>query len=272
MSDNNEYVLFAKSIQSSQIKQLIDALNSLLVDICLEWNSEGMKVAAIDDSHTVLLHIKLPSKNWEEYYVDNTDSPIKVGLSVLRLYHILKTVQNSNVLTFYVKKKEPDVFHIRVDNPDKKITSNFRLNMLDIDYLKPKPWTSNMDISVCMPSHDFQKIVRDMSQLSTNVEIRATRNELVFSCSDQIQSCSQQTIFSTDIEDESNVQIRVKDDGDNPVYRGIFSLKYLSTFNKCSQISSQVTIHLKIGHSLVLCYESSLGELKIALTPQIEDL
>ena len=58
-------ILEVKTVQSSAFRVLIEALKEILTDANFEFDSTGIKVMAMDSSHTVLVHLKLQAKNFE---------------------------------------------------------------------------------------------------------------------------------------------------------------------------------------------------------------
>ena len=59
--EENKYLLEVKTVQSSAFRILVEALKEILTDANLEFDETGMKVMAMDSSHTVLVHLKLHS-------------------------------------------------------------------------------------------------------------------------------------------------------------------------------------------------------------------
>ena len=60
-------ILEVQTVQSSAFRILIEALKEILTDANLEFDNSGMKIMAMDSSHTVLVHLKLGSDNFENY-------------------------------------------------------------------------------------------------------------------------------------------------------------------------------------------------------------
>ena len=67
-SKNNQYLLEIQTVQASTFKQIIDALKEILMDVNLEFDETGMKVVALDNTHVVLVHLKLEADRFEKYY------------------------------------------------------------------------------------------------------------------------------------------------------------------------------------------------------------
>ena len=68
MVENNEkYYINIKTIQATIFKQVIDALKDILMDVNLEIDETGVKIIAMDNTHVVLIHLKLEADKFEEY-------------------------------------------------------------------------------------------------------------------------------------------------------------------------------------------------------------
>ena len=55
----------AKTIQANAFKTLIEALKEILNDANLEFDEHGIKIKAMDSSHTVLVYLKLEANKFE---------------------------------------------------------------------------------------------------------------------------------------------------------------------------------------------------------------
>ena len=53
--------------QSSAFRILIEALKEILTDSIIEFDEDGMRIVAMDASHTVLVHLRLASENFEHH-------------------------------------------------------------------------------------------------------------------------------------------------------------------------------------------------------------
>ena len=65
---NSEYLFELKTVQSSAFRILIEALKEILTDANIEIDENGLKVMAMDPTHTVLVHLKLEANKFEKYY------------------------------------------------------------------------------------------------------------------------------------------------------------------------------------------------------------
>ena len=48
-----------KTMQSSVIRTLVEALKEILTEANLEFDSNGIKIIAMDETHTVLVYLQL---------------------------------------------------------------------------------------------------------------------------------------------------------------------------------------------------------------------
>ena len=115
-----------------------------------------------------------------------------------------------------------------------------------------------------MPSSDFQKIIRDLSNISDKLEIKSAENEIIFKCQGQYASAE---IRRT--ESETNMRFLQKSTHINDnINQGEFSLKNLIYFIKCTNLCNQIEIYLENDRPLIVKYNvASLGEIKLCLSP-----
>ena len=94
---NYEFVV--STVQSSAFRTMIEALKDILNDVNIIFDSNGMKILAMDSTHVALVHMKLHANKFERFYCPKQ----KVcGVSVMRLFKLLKTMTPNDTLTFYI--------------------------------------------------------------------------------------------------------------------------------------------------------------------------
>jgi proliferating cell nuclear antigen len=264
MADKNEeYLVNIKTIQAPVFKQVIDALKDILTDVNLEIDETGIKIVAMDNTNIVLIHLKLEADKFEEYYCEKKTY---VGICMLKLHMLIKTIGTNDLLTLYIRKDDQSNLGIRIVNNDKNVETNYKLSTLDIDVLNIEIPPVDFHTIITMPSTYLQKIIRDMHNLAEYIEIRNINDQLFLSCKGDF--CSQETILGT--EKLQNITIcKSNDDVSQEIIQGVFSLKYLSIFTKCTNLCTNVEIYLKNSYPIILRYSiASLGEIKLCLSQQ----
>lgn len=262
MSENN-YILEIKTIQASTIKSVIDAMKEILMDVNLEFDENGMKIVALDNTHIVLIHLKLHADKFESYYCLKK---LYVGINMLKFHMLIKTIQNGDILSLFIHKDDPNILGITIENNEKNVKTTYKLSMLDIDVVNVDIPPADFNTIITMPSAYLQKIIRDMHNLAEYIEIKNIGGKLILSC--QGEFCCQETILATETQ---NIQIK-NNENTQEIIQGIFSLKYLSIFTKCTNLCSTVEIYLKNSYPIILQYSiASMGSVKLCLAQKSED-
>lgn len=259
---SNNYVLEVKTVQAAAFRILTEALKEILTDANFVFDETGLKVMAMDSSHTVLVHLKLTANNFEYYHCVNKKI---LGINMINFFKLIKTMGNSDTLTLYIDKDDESTLGIKIENSEKNSITKYNLNLMDLheDNISIPP--AVFDSVITMPSVDFQKICRDMHNLSDNIEIRSLENQIIFSCKGHF--ASQETIIG---ETNSGLSF-VKNQNPEEIVQGIFALKHLVLFSKCTNLCSSIELYLKNDYPLIIKYAvASLGEIKLCLAPKCD--
>ena len=263
--NNSEYLLDIKTVQASTIKLVIDAMKEILMDVNLEFDETGMKIIALDNTHIVLIHLKLEADKFEKYYCERK---LYVGINMLKFHMLIKTITNSDILSLFILKNDPNVLGITIENSERNVKTTYRLSMLDIDVVNVEIPPQDFNTTITMPSAYLQKIIRDMHNLAEYIEIKNINEKLILSC--QGEFCCQETILGT--EKSQNINMIKNGDNSQEIIQGVFSLKYLSIFTKCTNLCSTVEIYLKNSYPIILQYGiASMGSVKLCLAQKSED-
>lgn len=249
-----------KTVQATAFKILIEALKELLTDTCIEFDSTGVKVIAMDTSHVVLVHLKLDASKFEYFHCDNK---IVIGVNMLNFHKLIKTINSNDTLTLFMDESDVNHLGIKIENGEKNTKTTYKLNLLDLDNPKIQIDPTEFNSMITLPSSDFQKICRDMSNLSDLVEIKNVNNQLIFTCKGDF--CCQETVLC----DNDNGIHSIQNKNLNEIVQGIFKLKYLVLFTKCTNLCNTVELYLKNDYPLIIKYSvASLGDVKLCLAPQ----
>lgn len=255
-----KYKLELKTVQSSIFRILIEALKEILPDTNIEFNSKGIRIITMDLSHTVLVHLRLDGSQFEHYHCPEK---IVVGVNMLNMFKLVKTMNNNETLTLFITQADPSRLGIRIENGEKNTVTNFKLNLLDLDEEEIEVPPAQFSSVINIPSSDFQKICRDMSNLSNLIEIKSVDNQLVFTCRGDF--AQQETIMGENTNGISYVEKQNSYD----IIQGVFSLKHLVLFTKCTNLCNGIQMFLENDYPLIISYQvGSLGEIKFCLAPK----
>lgn len=246
--------MYLKTVQAIAIKSLLEVLKDIINDVNIYFDASGMKIVAFDVARVTLVHVKLGAENFEEY---SCSRDVVLGINVSNTFKLLKSITNNDILT--ITNTEESLV-ITVSNDGKKSTSKFSIRLLDLneDTLE-LPESSEKPIrETIIPSIDFQKIVRDMSNIGSELLIRRKKNTVEFSCEGDFA------------EKETTIEQIPTDGDDDEVIDGTFSLKYLSMFTKATILCPIVQIIQDTDEDSPIIFKytiANLGELVFYLAP-----
>ena len=67
LSNTHQYIFNIQTVQSSAFRVLVESLKDILTDCNFVIDESGIKLIATDNSHNVLIHMKLLSDNFDYY-------------------------------------------------------------------------------------------------------------------------------------------------------------------------------------------------------------
>ena len=276
MSNNSKYVLEMKTVQIAPVRTLMTALKDILLETNIIFNQEytdsscklipaGIRVINMDKSHTILAHLFLDALKFEHFYCKYPK--IVIGVNMLHLFKLINTIDNDDTLTIYIEEKDysdgiVEYLGLKFENGDIKQSKIQKLKLIEPDEEELDMPSVKFSSIINLPSTDFQKIIRDLSNISERLEIKSVGNELVFSCIGPFASCKISRSESDGITEF------VKKCDDTSVIQGEFSLKNLSYFIKCTNLCNNIEMYLENDLPLVVKYNvASLGEVKLCVAP-----
>ena len=261
-NDDSKYIINVKTVQSGAFRVLVESLKEILTDTNITFDEEGIKLIATDNSHIVLIHMRLSAPKFEHYYCDKKTV---IGVNMMNMFKLIKTMGNNDTLTLFIEKDNPNKLGIRINNVDKKSQTTFKLNLLDISDEEIVIPPAKFETELTLPSSDFQKIVRDMTNIGENIDIKSVGSTLMLSCEGDF--ANQETVMC---ETQNGLSFSKSSGLDKPI-QGIFSLKYLLLFTKCTNLCNLIHMYIKNDYPLVIRYDvANLGHIKLCLSPNTE--
>jgi proliferating cell nuclear antigen len=243
------------TIQASAFKSTFEVLKDILNDVNVFFRPDGMYIVTLDTARTSLIDMHLAAENFEEYECNQEE--IIAGINISNTFKLLKTITNNDVLRISINCKE--YMNIEIISENKKTQSNFQLKLLDINESRIEVPDVEMTTITTLPSADFQRLCRDMSNIGTEIEIQRCGKNIQLKCNGDF--ANQETIIECPEE--------------SPTITGLYSLKYMNIFTKATSMCASVQIIQELGNRfLILKYNvANLGDLKFYLATKVsEDL
>ena len=256
-----DYIVEAKTVQTGAIRTLKEALKCILVEMSLIFDKDGIRMIAMDNTRTVLVHLRLHADKFEKFSYNYDSRKFVIGVNTDHLYRIVRTAKNDDTITFYVDKSDSNSLGILLEDGERKQVTRYKLNLLDRDEPDIQLPETEFSAHITMPSTDFQKICRDMTLLGAKtIDIKNVGTSLTFGCKGHFAS---RTTIMGDSENEFSIQKR-----SDEIVTGNFSLPHLVLFTKCTNLCNNLEIHMKNDWFLMIRYVvANLGEIKLCLMP-----
>lgn len=241
------------TIQASAIKSTFEVLKDILNDVNVYFRPSGMYIVTLDTARTSLIDMFLSADNFEEYHCEHDE--IIAGINISNTFKLLKTITNNDVLKIEINSKE--YMDIEIISESKKTSTRFQLKLLDINESRIEVPDVVMTSNTILPSADFQRLCRDMSNIGSEIEITRNGKELRLRCEG----------------DFANQETCIECPDDSPEIKGVYSLKYLNIFTKATSMCASVQIMQEEGNRfLILKYNvANLGEVKFYLATKVTD-
>ena len=262
-NEKGKNVLEIKTIQIAPFRTLMTALKDILLETNITFSQQGIKIINMDKSHTILAHLFLDASKFEHYYCKYPK--IIIGVNMFHLFKLINSIDNDDTLTIYIEESEysdgiVDYLGLKFENGDIKQCKNQKLKLIEPDEEELELPEVKFSSILNMPSSDFQKIIRDLSNLSDRLEIKSVGNELIFKCVGPFAKCEIRRS-----ECDGNMEFTQKQK-DSMVIQGEFSLKNLGYFIKCTNLCASIEMLLENDLPLVVKYSvASLGAIKLCL-------
>ena len=258
-------VLTIKTVQIAPFRTLMTALKDILLETNITFRKDGIRIINMDKSHTILAHLFLDASKFEEYYCKY--DKIIIGVNMFHLFKLINSIDNDDTLTIYIDENEysdgiVDNLGLKFENGDVRQVKEQKLKLIEPDEEELELPDVKFSSIITLPSSDFQKIIRDLSNISERLEIKSVGDELIFECKGAWASAK-----ITRSECNGNMEFFQKPDS-SAVIQGEFSLKNLSYFIKCTNLCSSIEVYLENDLPLVVKYAvASLGSIKLCLAP-----
>jgi proliferating cell nuclear antigen PCNA len=170
-------------------------------------------------------------------------------------------------MTWAVDSDDINKLIIILESSERKEKKTFKLNLMDLreeDYpIDP------VDVPFCitLPSQDFHKYCKDMFSATEKIEIMCTSNKVVFSGTGELG----QIDFEVG-ETNGGLTIETNQNCSDEIVQGLFELRFLMIFTKCTNLCDTVTIYLKNDYPIIIQYLiGSLGTIKLVLSESKND-
>ena len=267
-------ILEIKTIQTNAFKILIEALKEFLLDVNISFtkkecingeNTGAMSIVALNNSSSILVHLKLDANNFE-HYVCKKDN-INIGVNMTYLYKLIKTINNNDILTLFVDDNDINKLGIKIENAEKNFLSTYKLNLMDLDKINIGVPPTEFTSVISMNAQEFHRICKDLNTIADTVEIKSLQRKLIFHKYNLIFTAKGEIASNEIICGETSNGLNILCNDNDEIIQGNYDIKNLILFTKCTNLCSNVEIYMKNDYPLVIKYcVASLGYIHLCLS------
>jgi proliferating cell nuclear antigen len=227
----------------------------------------GVVLKEVNKTGKILVYMRLDADKFDVYKYNYHKKKLTLGIDIGNLLKCLKCMNHFDTMTWLVDDDDINKLIVILESAERKEKKTFKLNLMDIEEetydITPIPFP----YSITLPSQDFHKYCKDMAASTDKIEIKATSNKLFFSGKGEIGNIE----FEVG-ETNGGLSIVSTTLNSNEIVQGLFELKFLLIFTKCSNLCNQVTLFLKNDYPIIVTYQiAAIGEIKLVLSPSKAD-
>jgi len=254
----------AKLATGSWWKKIVEAIKDIVSNGIFDCSETGISLQGMDSSHICLVNLLLRCDGFDEFRCDHN---VALGLNMESLSKLMKCANNDDAITIKADGENSDTLNLMFESPKREKISDYEMKLIDIDQEHLGIPDTDYVCVVRMPSAEFQRICRDLSQIGDTVVICCTKEGIKFSSGGDLGSGNITLSQNKSADDQDTVSIEMKE----PITLN-FSLRYLNFFTKATSLSSYITLSMAPAVPLVCEYNiENLGHIRFYLAPKLDD-
>lgn len=224
--------------------EVIGIISELVSEITMKFNSEGLKIVAIDPTNAAMMLFKLPAAAFSHYEVEREEG-IDINLDDFK-----QVLRRGKQESLSLETKEGKLL---VNFGEAK--KSFVLSLLDIEGEERKEPELKFSISLKIDSSKFQEAVDDCNVVSDSILFNIGEKGFFLDAKSSLHSASVKLLSETFSESA----------------KSRYSLDYLQKMVKAARLSDDVRVEFSDDYPLRLYYATpQKAELSFILAPRVE--
>lgn len=250
-----------QTVQTQIIKSLFETLKEIYIDMNFTINGNGIHANIQDNTGSIRSHLFLENLKFEKFICEHGEHVI--GLDLNQTYKILKNIPNSAIITLFMTETEPEILKILVENPNDNITITYKIKLMNIAHTYVNIPKVDFDLSIVLPVTRFSKILKNLSIIDNNIEIRSLGNDVTFISNGLLTSAEVSLV------NDENVTITRNCDP-KQIIHSVYDLKQIMSCVRSSNLSQSIEINIKPDYMFLIRYEvGTLGVLSLSIDDKI---
>lgn len=254
----------ARLVQGALLKKVLEAVKDLINEGTWDCSATGISLQAMDNSHVSLVSLNLRSDGFDKFRCDRN---LSMGMNLTSMSKILKCAANDDIITIKAQDEADSVTFV-FEAPNQEKISDYEMKLMNIDTEHLGIPETDYSVIIKLPSAEFQRICRDLSQIGDSVQITCTKDGVRFSASGDLGTGNVKLSQTANVDKEEEAVIIEMQEAVSLT----FALRYLNSFTKATPLSAQVQLSMSADVPLVVEYKiEDMGYVRYYLAPKIED-
>jgi len=263
--NRNKIKMFeARLVQGNLLKKVLESLKDLLNEATWDCADTGIQLQAMDNSHVSLVSVLLRADGFDKF---RCDRQLSMGMNLTSMSKILRCAANDDIITIKAQD-QADTVTFMFESPNQEKMADYEMKLMNLDQEHLGIPETDYAAVIKMPSSEFQRVIKDLSQFGESVVISCTKEGVKFSAAGDIGVGNIKLAQTANVDkEEEAVSIEMQE----PVTL-TFACRYLNMFTKASCLAPQVTLSMSPEVPLVVEYKiGDIGHIRYYLAPKIED-
>jgi proliferating cell nuclear antigen len=233
---------------SNILKTSFDAISSIVDEVQMQANEEGLKLDALDRSHITFVHLELKNDVFDIY---QCKEPLKINVDTEELMKVLKRAKSEDMVELTVDEGN---FIITFEGEARR---TFKIRLIDIEYEAPSPPQLEYPTEFEVPFNLLKDSIQDIGIVSDKIALQVDEDKFKASAEGEFGDANIEYLHGEKIAEKA---------------KSVFSLEKVREMLKADKFSETAMIRLgnDMPLNLALKMASDEGELSFLLAPRIE--
>jgi len=233
---------------SNILKTSFEAISSIVDEVQMKADGDGLRLDALDRSHITFVHLELKSALFDVF---SCDEPLKINVDTEELMKVLK------------RAKSEDIVELTVDEGNLIVTfedearRTFKIRLIDIEYEAPSPPELEYPTEFEIPFNLLKNSIQDISIVSDKIALIVDSDKFIASAEGEFGDAKIEYLHGEKITENA---------------KSVFSLEKIKEMLKADKFSE--TAVMRLGNDMPLTLSLNMvadeGELSFLLAPRIE--
>lgn len=232
---------------SNILKTSFNAISSIVDEVQIQVDKEGLKLDALDNSHITFIHLELKVASFDEY---KCDSPVHINVDTEEFMKVLKRASADDIIELGVD--EDNLIISFIGEADRI----FKIRLIDMEYKHPTPPEMEYPTKFEVPFELLKDSVKDIEIVSDKIMLSVDKDRFVAKAEGELGDVQVRYLHGETIHEPA---------------RSIFSLNKFKEMLKADKFTDSAIIQLGNDMPLTLTFEDFYNNvLNFILAPRVE--